>query len=74
MYKEDLAINSLQCLLCDKIKPNQTKPKPQRHPLKGIISPDLLRKTFKVPTSSQTLMTFGRVLQKIKSKRDFIES
>ena len=26
MYKEDLALNNLQCLICHKTKPNQTKP------------------------------------------------
>ena len=28
MYKEDLALNNLQWLICHKIKPNQTKPNP----------------------------------------------
>ena len=27
MYKEDLALNNLQWLICHKTKPNQTKPK-----------------------------------------------
>ena len=26
MYKEDLALNNLQRLICQKTKPNQTKP------------------------------------------------
>ena len=25
MYEEDLALNNLQCLICHKTKPNQTK-------------------------------------------------
>ena len=28
IYKQDLALNNLQCLICHKTKPNQTKPKP----------------------------------------------
>ena len=28
MYKEDLALNNLQWLICHKTKPNQTKPNP----------------------------------------------
>ncbi len=28
MFKEDLTLNNLQCLICHKTKPNQTKPNP----------------------------------------------
>ena len=29
MYKQDLALNNKQCLICRKIRPNQTKTKIQ---------------------------------------------
>ena len=29
MYKEDLASNNQQCLICHNTKPNQTKPNPK---------------------------------------------
>ena len=38
MYEEDLALNNLQWLTCDKTKPNQTKIK-QNKPNENVLSP-----------------------------------
>ena len=68
MYKEDLALNNLQCLICHKTKLNQTE-NHERHVTSRHVTFDVLLSNFfhlsSIPFAKQRLST---------DKNDFYDS
>ena len=61
MYKEDLALNNLQCLICYRAKPDQTKP------ISNIIFKFIMKFNFLVTEKENVL-----VKKKIKKVMLFV--